>query len=498
VLILMTGLPGTGKTTVAGALARELQASVLSTDRIRAERPDPRRFTVREKSGVYERMFARASRSLAAGRRVILDGTFYLERLRRAGTALGRQAGVPVFLVEVTAPLPAVKRRMEQRLRAARGPAPAAFEVHGYIRRRFEPVRGRHFVVDTADPSSWKRDLALIANAMRVLETERRVIAPLRRSRPLRLIQTHISWVLLDGARAHKIKKPVRFSFVDYTTAARRLAYCRREIAANARFSSGLYVGVVPVRDDGGALSFGGPGRTVDHAVEMRELPQDARLDRMIASRRAGAGDIRRIAEALCDFHARAARAAPRYGTPRAVRAGFEHAFRLRALLERELGGGAAAALDGIRERVDGFLRAGAALLRERVREGRVRHCHGDLRMSNIFLEGRKVRIFDAIEFDPGLSATDVVADVAYLAMDLLACGRRGLSRTLVDEYIACSGDEGLRGVAGFYECYRALVRLLVESLALVDPAIPASRKTRRRRAARRYLKLADELARRL
>jgi aminoglycoside phosphotransferase family enzyme/predicted kinase len=498
VLILMTGLPGTGKSTVARSLARELGASVLSTDRIRAERPGRPRFSDRAKGGVYERMFDRAARRLEAGERVVLDGTFYLERLRHEGAAVGRKMGLPVFLVEVVAPVRLVKQRMEHRLRASRGRPPAAFEVHGYIRRRFEPVRGRHFTVDTADPASWKRDVARIANTMRVLETERRVIAPLRRSRLLRLIQTHISWVLLDGERAYKIKKPVRFSFVDYTTAARRLAYCRREIAVNARLSPDLYLGVMAVRDDQGSLSFGGRGRTIDHAVVMRELAQEARLDRMIARGRAGAVDIRRIVEALCAFHAGAPRAAPRCGSPGAIRADFEHAFRLRPLLARELGTAAAAAVDAIRERVDGFLRTRAGLLRERVREGRIRHCHGDLRMSNIFLEGDKVTIFDAIEFDPELASTDIAADVAYLAMDLLVCGRRGLSRTLVDEYVACSGDEGLRAVIGFYECYRALVRLLVESLTLVDPTVPAARKLRGRRAARLYLGLAADLARAL
>jgi aminoglycoside phosphotransferase family enzyme/predicted kinase len=496
VLILRTGLPGPGKSTVAGALARELRASVLSTDRIRQERSGPRRFSVREKGEVYERMFARASRRLATGRRVILDGTFYLERLRRAGASIGRRAGVPVFLVEVTAPAQTVERRMDRRLLEARGPLPAAYEVYGHILRQFEPVRGRHFVVDTADPVSWRRDVALIANAMRVLETERRVIVPLRRSGPLRLIQTHISWVLLDGARARKIKKPVRFSFVDYTTAARRLAYCRREIGVNARLGPGFYLGVVPVRDDGGDLSFGGPGRTVDHAVEMRELSQDARLDRMIARGRAGPDELRRIVATLCAFHARADKAAPRFGSPKAVRAGFEHAFKLRPLLELEFGAGAA--VDRIRGKIDGFLRDRARLFRKRVRQGRIRHCHGDLRMSNIFLEGNDVHIFDAIEFSSALASTDVAADVAYLAMDLMACGRRRLSRRLIDAYVECSGDEGLREVAGFYLCYRALVRLLVESLSLVDPTIPPSRKSRGRRAARLYLRLADELARRL
>lgn len=495
-LIIMTGLPGTGKTTVSRALAREIGAAVLSTDKIRVERPGRPRFSRSAKGGVYERLFDRAGARLRDGENVILDATFYLERLRRAGAAVGRRAGVPAFIVEVVAPVPVVRRRMERRLRAARGPRPAPFKVHAIIRASYETVRGRHFVVDTAVPAAWRRDLVALANTMRVIENGRRIIAPLRRSRPLRLIQTHISWVLLDGARAYKIKKPVRFSFVDYTTAARRRAYCRREIEVNARLSPGLYLGVVPVRADGRSVGFGGPGRTVDHAVEMRELPQADRLDRLVARGRVGRDEIGRIVAELCAFHERTARAAPRYGSIRAIRRGFEHAFRLRPLIEREIGAGAV--LDRVRRKVDGFLEARAALFRERVRRGRIRRCHGDLRMSNIFLEGGEARIFDAVEFNPGLASTDVAADVAYLAMDLRACGKPRLSRDLVRAYVECSGDAGLREVTDFYECYRALVRLLVESLAIVDPTIAFSRKRRARRAARMYLALADELAQHL
>lgn len=491
----MTGLPGTGKSTVAAALARETGARVLSTDRIRAASGRPG-FSRSAKGGVYERMFALAGRTLESGRSVILDGTFYLERLRRAGAAAGRRAGASVFVVEVVSPVPVVKRRMDRRLRAARGPRPAAFMVHGIIKRSFEPVRGRHFVVDTADPASWRRHAASLANTMRVVERQREVIDPLRRSGGLRLIQTHISWVLLDGAHAFKIKKPVRFSFVDYRTLDRRRRFCQKEVEVNSRLGPGLYTGVVPVRELGGAVSLGGPGRTVEYAVEMREMPQESRLDRLVGRGAVGTDDILRIVRTVCDFHARTPVAPRKYGTARAIGEGFAHAFRLRPLVEKEFAAGRT--LDRIEEKVEGFRLSRGGLLQERVRRGRIRQCHGDLRMSNIFLDGDEVRIFDAIEFNPALAATDVAADVAYLAMDLRFCGRPDLADLFIDAYISCSGDEGLRGVADFYTCYRALVRLLVEALFIADPAVGAGRKRRARPAFRRYLELADEFAGRL
>jgi len=495
-LIILTGLPGTGKSTVAAALARELGAVVLSTDKIRAESRKRPGFSRSEKGSVYERLIVRAKRGLEAGRSVVLDGTFYTESLRRAAAAAGRGTRASVFTVEVVSPVPAVKRRMERRLRTAKGIRPAGFEVHGFIRKSFEPVRGRHFTVDTADPRAWKNGIGALANAMRVVERQRTVIVPLVRTRKMRLIQTHISWVLLDGVHAFKIKKPVRFSFVDYRSPERRRHFCRKEVEVNSRLSPGLYAGVVAVRDDAGAVSFGGPGRTVDYAVEMREMPQASRLDRLVARGAAGTGDIMRIVRTLCDFHGRAKVAARRFGTPAVIGEGFAHAFKLRPLIEKEFAAGRA--LDRIRAKVEGFLGIHAHLFRERVRQGRIRHCHGDLRMSNIFIDGGQVHIFDAVEFNPALAATDVAADVAYLAMDLRSCGKRGLAERFIDAYVECSGDQGLRKLADFYQCYRALVRLLVEALFLADPTIGPTRKQKARRAFRRYLALAETFSRQL
>src|SRR5512139_3909349 len=163
-LIILAGLPGTGKSTVAAALGRELGATVLSTDRIRAERAASPSFSSAAKGGVYERMFVRAERALRAGRSVVLDATFYLRRLRQAGAAVGRRARVPVFLVEVVLPEAVIRERMARRLRSARGPRPAGFEVHRFIREVFEPVRGPHFTLDTADRAAWKKEVAAMAN----------------------------------------------------------------------------------------------------------------------------------------------------------------------------------------------------------------------------------------------------------------------------------------------------------------------------------------------
>ena len=495
-LIILAGLPGAGKSTVAAALGRELGAMVLSTDRIRAEHGGSPSFSPAAKGGVYERMFARAERGLRARRSVVLDATFYLRRLRQAGAAVGRRARVPIFLIEVVLPEAAVRERMARRLRSARGPRPAGFEVYRFMRQVFEPVRGRHFTLDTTDRAAWMKDLAAMANAMRVVEGRRRTIAPLCRKGRMRLVQTHISWVLLDGTHAWKIKKPVRFSFVDYRPLERRRLFCRREVRINARLSPGLYLGVVPVRESAGSIAFGGPGRTVDHAVKMRELPQASRLDRLVARGAVRPDDLLRIVRTLCDFQARTPVAARRAGTPEAIEALFAHPFGLRPVVERELGAGPM--LDGIRKKVEGFLDRRAALFAERSRQGRIRHGHGDLRMSNIFVEPGAVRIFDALEFNPALAATDVAADVATLAVDLRSSGRRRLSEAFIDAYIACSGDAGLRDVADFYQCYRALVRLLVEALLIDDPTVEASRRRQACRIARRYLRLADGFARRL
>ncbi len=493
-LVILTGLPGTGKTTVGRALAADLGAVRLSTDELRRRVFSELGYTERKKKRVYDELLRVAADQLRLGRPVVLDGTFFREALRREALRTAAAAGIPGFVVEVASPEPVVMARLEKRPCDRKTEfseaGPAAYYV---VRKQFEPVRGPHPVVDTADEAALPGRVAALANDLRVLATERGVVRPLAKARGMRILRTPISWVMVGGGDAFKIKKPVRLGFLDYSTLAKRRRFCRRELCVNAVLGGDLYRGVERVTKARGGVRIGAAGRAIEYAVRMREMPQERRLDALVSAGKAGALEIAEIAGRIAGFHARAPRAPRRFGRPAGVRADFEPAFEARDSVERECGAGGR--LDEVRARVDAFLESQGPLFAARVAEGRIRRCHGDIRAANIFLDEDRVYIFDAIEFNDAIASCDTAADVAFLAMDLAFFRRPDLSRALVDAYVAASGDEGARGVLPFYETYRALVRMMTESAVLEEPDASPARKARARAALLRYLRLAERFS---
>jgi len=268
--------------------------------------------------------------------------------------------------------------------------------------------------------------------------------------------ETHASLVFLAGSRAYKMKKPVRFPFLDYSTLEKRKRFCEEEVRLNRRLAPSVYVGVVPITADG---RIRGKGEVLEYAVEMVRLPQDRMLDEMLRREQVTVADVERIADVLAAFHARAERC-PSQGTE-AIRRNFDDAAaylpapwlaRLRADHER------------LRAEME-------PLLARRAAQGRVRDGHGDLHAANVCLRGNEVVIYDCIEFEPRFRIGDVAAEIAFLAMDLERYGAWDLSRAFVRRYAERSGDAEAERLLPFFKPYRACVRGLVESLRGVPDA---------------------------
>jgi aminoglycoside phosphotransferase family enzyme/predicted kinase len=312
----------------------------------------------------------------------------------------------------------------------------------------------------------------------------------------VRLVQTHVSWVFLAGGLVYKVKKPVDFGFLDFSTPARRARACAAEVALNRRLAPGVYLGVAGIRRRGDAFSLSPPGRVVERAVVMRRLPADRLLSALLARRAATAADLRRVARRLAAFHAAAAPAAPRWRGVAALERTLRENFRQTLpFLGRTV-------TDGdyllVWDYNHDFLERRRALLERRVRDGHIRDGHGDLHAGNIcLLPGGRVVAYDCIEFSPRLRQGDCAADVAFLYMDLLHHGRRDLAGALMEEYLRRTGDWEVRLLVPFYACYRAVVREKVESFSLADPGLPRSRKAAAARRAASYFRLARDLARR-
>jgi aminoglycoside phosphotransferase family enzyme/gluconate kinase len=289
------------------------------------------------------------------------------------------------------------------------------------------------------------------------------------------VIETHISYVLLSGAYAYKIKKAVALGFLDFSTLARRRSYCEEELRLNRRLAPELYLAVVAITGSPDAPRLAGNGEAIEYAVQMTRFPQEALLDRQLAAGRLSLDLIDQLADDLADFHGRAERTPPdrHFGSPEAV---WEPMAQNFAQLGEQLSGAVhRAQLADLeawsRQRFNQL----ADLLATRLRDGWVRECHGDLHLGNIARTATGLRIFDCIEFDPGLRWIDVLNEIAFLTMDLAERGRADYGHRLLNRYLEATGDYRGLPLLAFYAVYRALVRAKVAAIRASQEE-PASR----------------------
>ncbi len=311
------------------------------------------------------------------------------------------------------------------------------------------------------------------------------LLATLPQDPPPRLIETHISWVILAGGYAYKLKKPLDLGFLDFSTLDKRRACCEAEIRLNRRLAPDISLDVLPVTGSEAAPRPGGEGPVLEWAVWMRAFPADATLDR---EPEVTAEQIDAIADRVAAFHG-AIETAPAdsdYGAPdkavAPVAANFAH---LRALSPP-------ADLLALVDRIEAWSTAEGARLAPRFAArqagGFVRECHGDLHLGNIAWVDGQPLVFDAIEFNPDLRFIDVVNEVAFLTMDLRHRGRDDLAWRCLNRYLEYTGDYAGLAALPYYQVYRAMVRAKVAAILAAQHGGDLS-------ACREYLALADRLA---
>ncbi|MCX8116878.1 MAG: phosphotransferase [Desulfobacterota bacterium] len=312
----------------------------------------------------------------------------------------------------------------------------------------------------------------------------------------IRFVETHISLVFLTGEFAYKVKKPVNFGFLDFTTLEKRRHYCGQEVVLNRRLAPSLYLGVVPITEKDGRISLEGEGHPVEFAVKMRQVPEDFLLDRWLKRGELHPPMMEAVAEILARFYSEAATddRIQSFARPERVKQDTDENFEQ---TERYIGHTITQEVySEIKEKTDQFFQTREGLFYQRIREGRIRDCHGDLRLEHIFW-GPEIAIIDCIEFNERFRYTDVAADLAFLAMDLDYHGREDLSGHLIRSYTMRSGDTGLAALLDFYKCYRAYVRGKVESFRLDDPHLPEGEREGVRNRAEKYFALAHRYSQR-
>ena len=312
------------------------------------------------------------------------------------------------------------------------------------------------------------------------------------------IVETHISFIFFAGDFVYKVKKPVNYGFLDFTTLEKRRHFCQREVELNRRICPEVYLGVEEIRQQAGGYTVGGPGQTVEYAVKMRRLRQEDSLERLLKEDRVSLQDVERIAARIARFHHQAETGPwiTSYGNLEAVRQNVKENFTqtedsVGRALSRET-------YDDLVAYSRAFMEVREDVFRTRAEEGRIRDCHGDLHVAQIFLEAPAeddswdgISIIDCIEFNERFRCSDVAEDIAFLAMDLDFNGRPDLSRAFVTAYARESGDRGVFHLLDFFKTYRAYVRGKVACFRTAQPHLPKDARSEALETARAYFNLA-------
>ncbi len=290
------------------------------------------------------------------------------------------------------------------------------------------------------------------------------------------VVETHISYVLLTGAHAYKVKKAIALEFLDFRTLASRRFHCDEELRLNRRLAPALYECVVPVTGSTEAPRLGGDGPVLDYAVRMREFPQHMLLSSMLDRQEVDERRIDELAGVVARFHGAIAVAPPHspYGDVDDVLA--LALGNLDALLAGRPDPVLAATLGALRLWTTRRFASLRSRLAARRGDGFVRECHGDLHLGNIAVVDGRATIFDCIDFNPRMRWNDLMAEVAFLAMDLEYRGRPDLADRFVNRYLEATGDYAGAAVLRFFVVYRALVRAKVLALRVAQMPAGAER----------------------
>jgi uncharacterized protein len=275
---------------------------------------------------------------------------------------------------------------------------------------------------------------------------------------PVAVHETHASWVFVAGEHAYKIKKPLALGFLDYSTLSRRRAACREELRVNQALAPDIYLGVLAIvrTVDGFGFANEETAGAIEYAVQMRRFEERDTIQGAIVGRTLTPNDLHAVAERLASFH-RAAIAVEGGGARQLIASWLVNIEELGEVRDLAAGWDLATAVEFGKR----FVQAHSAEIEQRVKNGHVRDCHGDLRCEHVLLKPT-VRVVDRIEFDPAVRHTDVAADLAFLTMDLEAHAQVWAARELVEAYARAGGNPGSDALRSFYAAERALVRAKV------------------------------------
>jgi aminoglycoside phosphotransferase family enzyme len=304
-------------------------------------------------------------------------------------------------------------------------------------------------------------------------------------------VQTHISMVFVAESYVYKIKKPVDFGFLDFSTLDKRRYFCDQEIILNNRFSNSIYLSVLPVRFDGEIHNIGeGRGEIVDYAVKMKRIPDDTLMKSFFERNKLTGEHLDSVAQAISRFHekARQSNEIDHFGEPDVFKFTTDENFEQ---TEKYIGTTISIEdYNSIKRWTNRFLKENRERFNSRISLKKIRDCHGDLHMEHICLTD-PVSMIDCIEFNDRLRYTDTLADIGFLLMDLEYWGGDSSASVLWKKYSELSGEDRMEPMLTFYKVYRAYVRGKVNSFQVDDSQINEDKKSYAIKTAKKYFELA-------
>ncbi len=467
-IIVVFGLPGSGKSYLAQHLSRMLHADYITSDAIRKELFRHPSYSENEKKKVYDEMLKRIAES-EYHKEVVVDATLSDISIRTEFISKIKNIAA-VYFIEVTAG----EELIQQRLAKPRSDSDADFEVYEKLRDNWMPFEDPHLVLRSTNSNIeemldatcdyiFSRDM----NEENIRSLVQQKNFPVQTSKA-NLIETHISWVIICDEFVYKVKKPVKYSFIDYSSLEKRKLFCKKEVQLNRRFTDEVYLDAVPVKKNISEYFIdGADGEIIDYAVIMRRLPEERRMDRLLIQNRVCEADIKNLAAKITTFHHTADVVHIKNNC--LLKELFDDISKQKSYLENYYN--CASLIEHAISVSDKFFELNVRLLEKRVAGNFIRDCHGDLHSRNIFLLPEPVP-FDCLEFNDELRQIDVLNEIAFLCMDLDAFERHDLSELFFNEYnrlLPVVNTEEERSLFIFYKAYRANIRAKVNSLRAQD-----------------------------
>jgi aminoglycoside phosphotransferase family enzyme/predicted kinase len=307
----------------------------------------------------------------------------------------------------------------------------------------------------------------------------------------VQLLQTHISYVALTGIYAYKVKKPVNFGFLDFSTLDKRKYYCEEELRLNKRLCPDMYLEVLPITKKDHSLELNGEGTIVEYVLKMKEFPQEYIMTNMLKKGKISMETIDKLCTILVDFYStqESTEEIISYGELSSVKQNIDENFeQTKPMIDITV---PKQTFAYIKDAATKFFEKKKEVFTQRMKEHRIYDCHGDLHSGNIVVTRDKIYIFDCIEFNERFRFCDVASDIGFLAMDLDFMNYPYLSSFFIQNYLQKSNDSGVYSVLNFYKSYRAFVRGKVYGFQLNDPHIDINKQNDLIRTAKKYFDLS-------